>query len=128
MSNLSALARRASELLKAKKEVKQETVKVKNLDGEITIQSLNAEILDRTFSSPISTEEQANRLIYASSPELKSIGKELEEAGQISDGPDVVALFSMADKRKLLNRILALSGLGGKSELVFSDELDAVKN
>lgn len=129
MATLSALAKAAKARLMEKQELKTQKVYSAALDADLTFHALNNEEWGRIYgNTKMSSLEQANKIIYLACDQLPKIANELYEAGVLKDHWDICDLFLQVDKNALLQRIMEMSGLKGDSELVFSDELVAVKN
>lgn len=126
---LSALAQKALAVLSEKQQHKEMKVKVKSLDCELTLRAMTAEEWDRIVSLPNMTMlKRVDKVVYLCCKELQQIANELGNAGKLMDYEQVCDVMPPKDRVEISNRILDLSGITGDSDLVFSDETNALKN
>ena len=76
-----------------------------------------------------SEDDNANDkyMIYISSPEIQELAKELKESGDIDKYYDVADIFKRADRRKIAEKILELSGVYEESTVKVISETEEIK-
>lgn len=128
MARLSDLARRISGALEEQRKIRTRKVHIEEWDADFTLESLPLSKLEGLMNSPLPREQQARMVVYEAAPGLHSAARELLADGTIQDACDILRAFSLQEITSLLREVLALSGVGGKNRVVFSPEVEALKN
>lgn len=100
---------------------------IPDLGETITITALtDQELMEvRDFSGD--DNENDKYMIYMSSPELQELAKELKESGDIEKYHEVADVFKRADRRKIAEKILELSGVYEESTVTVISETEEIK-
>ena len=123
----TSFAEKARKKLEEKKKQRTEKLHIPDLGETITITALTDQELDEIMNFSKNDNENDKYLIYMSSPELQDLAKELKENGDIERYHDVVDIFKRADRRKIAEKILELSGIYEESAITMISETEEVK-
>ncbi len=123
----ASFAEKARKKLEEKKKQRTEKLHIPDLGETITITALtDQELMEvRDFSGD--DNENDKYMIYMSSPELQELAKELKESGDIEKYHEVADVFKRADRRKIAEKILELSGVYEESTVTVISETEEIK-
>ena len=123
----ASFAEKARKKLEEKKKQRPEKLHIPDLGETITITALtDQELMEvRDFSEDDNANDKY--MIYISSPEIQELAKELKESGDIDKYYDVADIFKRADRRKIAEKILELSGVYEESTVKVISETEEIK-
>ena len=123
----ASFAEKARKKLEEKKKQRTEKLHIPALGETITITALtDQELMEvRDFSEDHNANDKY--MIYISSPEIQELAKELKESGDIDKYYDVADIFKRADRRKIAEKILELSGVYEESTVKVISETEEIK-
>lgn len=121
-------ARRAKEMIEAKKQQRTEKLFVEAAGVEITVRGLTEqEIIDCSeFSDDNYTNDKYT--MYMACRELQENAGALVEAKVIKNHYDICDMFSTVDRHAIIDVILKLSGLSDEPSVKPVDEVEEAKN
>ncbi len=128
MAKLSELAQKISGALEKKKQVRTQAVHIRELEIDFTLEGLPLAKIEELVSTPLPREQQARMVVYEAAPALHSVAKELVAAGIIGDCVDMLRVFTIQEITQLMKQVFVLSGADGENRVVFSQEVETLKN
>ena len=128
MAKLSELAQKISGALEKKKQVRTQAVHIRELEIDFTLEGLPLAKIEELVSTPLPREQQARMVVYEAAPALHSVAKELVAAGIICDCVDMLRVFTIQEITQLMKQVFVLSGADGENRVVFSQEVETLKN
>ena len=128
MAKLSELAQKISGALEKKKQVRTQAVHIRELEIDFTLEGLPLAKIEELVSTPLPREQQARMVVYEAAPALHSVAKELVAAGSIGDCVDMLRVFTIQEITQLMKQVFVLSGADGENRVVFSQEVENIKN
>ena len=128
MAKLSELAQKISGALEKKKQVRTQAVHIRELEIDFTLEGLPLAKIEELVSTPLPREQQARMVVYEAAPALHSVAKELVAAGIIGDCVDMLRVFTIQEITQLMKQVFVLSGADGENRVVFSQEVEKIKN
>ncbi len=128
MAKLSELAQKISGALEKKKQVRTQAVHIRELEIDFTLEGLPLAKIEELVSTPLPREQQARMVVYEAAPALHSVAKELVAAGIIGDCVDMLRVFTIQEITQLMKQVFVLSGADGENRVVFSQEVENIKN
>lgn len=124
----SDFARRAKERIEERKKLKTKKLHIGDCDLDITIRGLTEQEINDANAFSDESLENDKYMIYMSCKELQQEAGSLVQAGVIEKHYQIVNMFSLADRTKLAEEILTLSGIYEKSTVESIDEVEEAKN
>lgn len=120
-----SFAKKAAAKLQERKKLKTKKLYIGDLDETIEIRGLT----DQEFQDCSEYSEDGIKIdkytVYYASKDLQNLASMLVEQGVIKEHLEVMDMFKPADRKKLANEVLRLSGVLDDTSV---KELDEVKN
>ena len=118
-----SFAEKAVKRMEERKKIKVKRYYIGDLDEEIVLRGLSSEELNDCLDYPKDTVLVDKYTIYYASKTLQELAEYMVNEGIVKEHIQIMDMFSPADRTKLANEVLALSGMKDKSTVSDVDEL-----
>lgn len=118
-----SFADKAVKRMEERKKIKVKRYYIGDLDEEIVLRGLSSEELNDCLDYSKDTVLVDKYTIYYASKTLQELAEYMVNEGIVKEHIQIMDMFSLADRTKLANEVLALSGMKDKSTVSDVDEL-----
>nr|DAS98628.1 MAG TPA: hypothetical protein [Caudoviricetes sp.] len=118
-----SFAEKAVKRMEERKKRKVKRYYIGDLDEEIVLRGLSSEELNDCLDYSKDTVLVDKYTIYYASKTLQELAEYMVNEGIVKEHIQIMDMFSPADRTKLANEVLALSGMKDKSTVSDVDEL-----
>ena len=118
-----SFAEKAVKRMEERKKRKVKRYYIGDLDEEIVLRGLSSEELNDCLDYSKDTVLVDKYTIYYASKTLQELAEYMVNEGIVKEHIQIMDMFSPADRTKLANEVLALSGMKEKSTVSDVDEL-----
>lgn len=118
-----SFAEKAVKRMEERKKIKAKRYYIGDLDEEIVLRGLSSEELNDCLDYSKDTVLVDKYTIYYASKTLQELAEYMVNEGIVKEHIQIMDMFSPADRTKLANEVLALSGMKDKSTVSDVDEL-----
>ena len=118
-----SFAEKAVKRMEERKKIKVKRYYIGDLDEEIVLRGLSSEELNDCLDYSKDTVLVDKYTIYYASKTLQELAEHMVNEGIVKEHIQIMDMFSPADRTKLANEVLALSGMKDKSTVSDVDEL-----
>lgn len=118
-----SFADKAVKRMEERKKIKVKRYYIGDLDEEIVLRGLSSEELNDCLDYSKDTVLVDKYTIYYASKTLQELAEYMVNEGIVKEHIQIMDMFSPADRTKLANEVLALSGMKDKSTVSDVDEL-----
>lgn len=118
-----SFAEKAVKRMEERKKRKVKRYYIGDLDEEIVLRGLSSEELNDCLDYSKDTVLVDKYTIYYASKTLQELAEYMVNEGIVKEHIHIMDMFSPADRTKLANEVLALSGMKDKSTVSDVDEL-----